>query len=710
MFNPFDSITEQLIQKGECSKEAEQRKRQHLVVTLITWVTNCVISAFVFLLPPSFQSFFHRKTKHLLDQQKTATSYSQWHHTSAELDKMLHNDEWKDEEECSLYNYNLIRKRLDVLHAARTANDNKKLLYLARTTWTRNMGNIGNVNLYRHSHVGTKRLIEEYVNECLKVLDVLTLENNGLDDRYVLGMLLQTRKAIGRTALVLSGGGCFGMSHIGVLTTLVEQELLPKIVSGSSAGAIVASILCVQTAEQTLYTLKTLSDRTFDIFDCKDSPESTLQRLSRFLKYGTWFDSQYLQSTMRAFLGNITFRESYNRTGRILNITVSPESLHEQTSLLNYLTAPNVLVWSAVCASCSLPGVFPASPIYCKNLKTGETEVWNHTSVKYLDGSVDNDMPITRLSEMFNVDHIIACQVNPHVVPFLKMSVECVGGEVETEIGARIKRILSSAYDLWANEIMHYLELFAEAGLAPNLCTRLRSLFAQKYSGNVTILPKWKFNEMPKVLANPTPDFIFDALARGARATWPKVTFIKNQCSVEFGIDRAISVLRSRLIARKAAPEDAVALISRSNSQGKRQRSETISANEIKVSNFHPSSHTRRMSNDNQHVTLPIASSFATQPPSPVAYHKQPGYFAPRSKLPRSYSSKNPLRDINFFGGTDRRMLPRGSVGNLRRLANAEPRHHRRTSTCEMPHTKLLSSEEVSSMELKEGEVLIDQF
>ena len=43
--------------------------------------------------------------------------------------------------------------------------------------------------------------------------------------------------------------------------------------------------------------------------------------------------------------------------------------------------------------------------------------------MKFVDGSVDNDLPITRLLEMFNVDHIIAVQVNPHVVPILRVSV-----------------------------------------------------------------------------------------------------------------------------------------------------------------------------------------------------------------------------------------------------------------------------------------------
>lgn len=88
--------------------------------------------------------------------------------------------------------------------------------------------------------------------------------------------------------------------------------------------------------------------------------------MGHWIKYGTVYDIEGLQETMIGFLGELTFREAYNRTGKILNITVSPASIHEQTRLLNYITAPNCLIWSAVCASCSLPGVFPSSSVYEK--------------------------------------------------------------------------------------------------------------------------------------------------------------------------------------------------------------------------------------------------------------------------------------------------------------------------------------------------------
>ena len=41
-----------------------------------------------------------------------------------------------------------------------------------------------------------------------------------------------------------------GMYHIGVVQTLIEADCLPKIIAGSSAGSIIASILATHTREQ----------------------------------------------------------------------------------------------------------------------------------------------------------------------------------------------------------------------------------------------------------------------------------------------------------------------------------------------------------------------------------------------------------------------------------------------------------------------------
>ena len=62
--------------------------------------------------------------------------------------------------------------------------------------------------------------------------------------------------AFGRTALLLSGGAAFGFKHVGVLKALHKQGLLPRIISGTSAGSIAAACVCVFDDEETAKRLE----------------------------------------------------------------------------------------------------------------------------------------------------------------------------------------------------------------------------------------------------------------------------------------------------------------------------------------------------------------------------------------------------------------------------------------------------------------------
>ena len=492
----------------------------------------------------------------LSSQKKHAISYDQWNDIASRLDDLTGLSEWKTIDESSLYNYKLLQDLTIRMRHLRTTHDYHRLLYLIRTKWVRNLGNMNNVNLYRHSHTGTKQIIHDYLEESQAVLTALIHQSN-MNDHYLLGILQQTRRNIGRTALVLSGGSTFGLFHIGVLAALFESDLMPKVISGSSAGAIVASIFCVHTTQEIPSLLTNVLNMEFNIFndDNSKSPnENLLIKISRFCQNGTWFNNQPLINTMLSFLGNLTFREAYNKTGKILNITVSPASIYEQPKLLNNLTAPNVLIWSAVCASCSLPGVFPSTPLFEKDPHTGKIKEWGATNLhlsnmKFMDGSVDNDMPISCLSEMFNVDHIIACQVNIHVFPLLKFSNTCVGGEIEKEITARFRNQVTKIFKFFSDETIHFLDILKELEFHPYLMTKLKHLFLQQYSGNVTILPDLSMvGHFHEVLKNPSQLFLLHQTTLGARATWPKISMIQNNCGQEFALDKAITFLKEKII------------------------------------------------------------------------------------------------------------------------------------------------------------------
>ena len=92
------------------------------------------------------------------------------------------------------------------------------------------------------------KLIKEYIEEvstqlrmvCESDTDEILLEEK-------LAFVQETRHAFGRTALLLSGGASLGSFHVGVVKTLVEHKLLPRIIAGSNVGSIICSIVATQT-------------------------------------------------------------------------------------------------------------------------------------------------------------------------------------------------------------------------------------------------------------------------------------------------------------------------------------------------------------------------------------------------------------------------------------------------------------------------------
>ena len=58
--------------------------------------------------------------------------------------------------------------------------------------------------------------------------------------------------------------------------------------------------------------------------------------------------------------------EAFDRTGRVLNIVVTRSDGKAPPLLCNYLTTPNLLVYSASLASCAIPGIFEAVELMAK--------------------------------------------------------------------------------------------------------------------------------------------------------------------------------------------------------------------------------------------------------------------------------------------------------------------------------------------------------
>lgn len=180
-----------------------------------------------------------------------------------------------------------------------------------------------------------------------------------------------------------------------------------------------------------------------------------------------------------------------------------------------------------------------------KDPSTGEPMPWNDFHKQYIDGSVDGDLPMTRLSEMFNVNHFIVSQVNPHVVPFLpKEDGPMTASEQNSSF---IPRWMNTMTHLAKDEVLHRMTVLSELGVFPTSMTKLASIMNQKYSGDINIYPELISSNFPRILENPTTEFMMQACLSGERATWTRLSRIRNHCAIELALDRAIQQMRARV-------------------------------------------------------------------------------------------------------------------------------------------------------------------
>lgn len=182
---------------------------------------------------------------------------------------------------------------------------------------------------------------------------------------------------------------------------------------------------------------------------------------------------------------------------------------------------------------------------------------------------------MTRLAEMFNVNHFIVSQVNPHVVPFLIKEEDTIAREAQQSTAslAAAPAWVHTMTHLAKGEALHRMQIMAEMGIFPNTLTKAVSVLSQKYSGDITIFPEISYADFPRMLSNPTPGFMIQAMLCGERATWPKLSRIRNHCAIELALDEAIQKLRTRVVFSSSQADLRLRTFSNSSSETKTRRS-----------------------------------------------------------------------------------------------------------------------------------------
>ena len=458
-----------------------------------------------------------------LDQ---ASDYRAWHEIASELDRLEGNQAWKQDDTSEDFDHLLIKERLAQMRSLRQRGDVRQLVFSLHEGLHGNLGNISNPALYGVSRVGTKHIIEQYVDEVSRCLDYICAGDfpTFSHDEKVL-FFKRTGTVFGRSALMLSGGATLGMFHLGVLKALHQEQLLPRVISGSSAGSIIAGVACTRTDEQ-LSRIFEHSGLNLQAFQSVT--------LRRAITGKAVMDAGQLERCLADNIGEESFVEAFERTRRILGVTISPAEPHQHGRLLNYLTAPNVMLRRAILASCAVPGVFP--PVMLEGKDYEGKVVPYMPSKRWVDGTLSSDLPMLRIARLHNVNHYIVSQTNPHIVPFMSDKVPRTG------LGPLARELVSHGGRGALTLARKHLDPYGGG----RVIHKVDNLVKQRYSGDINVFPRQTPRQLLNMFANPSADEIQNYIREGERATWPKLERIRIQTRISRAFEDCLALLKQR--------------------------------------------------------------------------------------------------------------------------------------------------------------------
>jgi len=368
-----------------------------------------------------------------------------------------------------------------------------------------------------------------------------------LKDRITL--VRKMKQNVGRTALMLSGGGAQAMYHLGTVRALIDSEVYDDIhvISGTSGGSITAAC-CAMFTSQELYENICVRTVSTDYGLNGEMKKKNIRWFPPIMDMGAYWlkhrllvDSEYFFRTCDFYYGDTTFEEAFERTGKHVCITVSASRASGGTAqrlLLNHISTPHVTLASAVAASCALPGVMKPAKLQTKN-SMGEIEPFEVDGVEWIDGSVQADLPFQRISTLFNVSNFIVCQTNFHVVPFLNKEYHPNSRSTYWKLFQTIE---------W--DIRNRCLKLSKLGLFPRIFGQdISKVFKQKYHGNLTLVPRFTTAQTfgLKALVNPSVKEMDGYLKYGQLAAWPYLGVIRDMLRLEKALDECLESLKSRL-------------------------------------------------------------------------------------------------------------------------------------------------------------------
>jgi len=203
-----------------------------------------------------------------------------------------------------------------------------------------------------------------------------------------------------KVGIALSGGGIRGMAHIGVLKVLVENNIPIDMISGTSAGAIVAAMYaCGYTPQQMQIMIQNI--KMDELIDLNVTVGDLFKHGVKWLFSGMF---RFWSVLPTGFIKGDKVEQFFyklwqNRTVRDTNIPVAITAVDLNSADTVFFTSPvfdsrailnaryyhNTSLTEAVRASISVPGIFFPK---------------KYRSMTLVDGAVKNNLPTDILRHM----------------------------------------------------------------------------------------------------------------------------------------------------------------------------------------------------------------------------------------------------------------------------------------------------------------------
>lgn len=319
---------------------------------------------------------------------------------------------------------------------------------------------------------------------------------------------------VGRTALMLSGGGKLGNYHVGVVATLHARGLLPETLSGASAGALIAAIVGTRT-DADLSAMLADGGRAMVADSMGGASDQAAMHLSQHA----------LGRYIARVLPDVTFAQARRRSGRTISIVVASASAGGGGAILNADTTPHLLVRDAVLASCAIPFVY--SPVCIRERPPGGRQRLFQDGARWVDGSVWADLPAQPLRSHHDATRLVASVVNPFELPFLLDPVEHGDG-----LHLLALRSFGLIRACWAGMIGAAAQWLPQpAGLT--MLDLWQQLLKQQVEADVIIVPAERLQNLRSLLDHATLPQLLGFVAQGQAATRERMWMIEPMLRLE---------------------------------------------------------------------------------------------------------------------------------------------------------------------------------